>query len=83
MTDTTRSRKIGTLKMQPNQRWAIIRSGYSSPYELTSGDVFRVEVDGELKVTRMEFAHGNPGQYYSVDHYPLRGGLRAAIGRED
>jgi hypothetical protein len=56
--------------------------------------LFRVEVDGELHVTRMEFRHfdgplrgrqfrGQPGEYYSVDGYWLRDGLRAAIGAED
>jgi len=45
----------------------------------------------ELQVTRMEFRHftgplkgrlyrGQPGEYYSVDDYWLRDGLRAAIG---
>jgi hypothetical protein len=76
------SDKEGTLRMQSNQRWAIIRPG-CAPYELTSGDVFRVEVDGELKPTRMEWALGKAGRYYSVDGYPLRAGLRAAIGAED
>jgi hypothetical protein len=72
----------GTLRMQPSGRWAIIRSGHK-PYEITSGDVFRVEVDGELKVTRMEWAHGKQGRYYSVDGYELHSGMRAAIGAED
>jgi hypothetical protein len=34
--------------------------------------VFRGEVAGELKLTRLE--------YYSIDGYPLRNGLRVAIG---
>jgi hypothetical protein len=77
-----KSDKVGTLRMQANQRWAIIRPGHA-PYELTSGDVFRVEVDGQLKRTRMEWARGRSGRYYSVEGYPLRSGMRAAIGAED
>jgi hypothetical protein len=50
-------------------------------------------VDGELRVTRMEFRHftgplkgrelvGQTGECYSVDNYHLRNGARAAIGEE-
>jgi hypothetical protein len=46
------------------------------PVEITSGELFRVEVAGELKLTRREYDEG----YYSIDGYPLRDGLRAAIG---
>jgi hypothetical protein len=44
--------------------------------------LFRVEVAGVtgLQLTRMEYSHDEPGGYYSVDGYPLRDGLRAAIG---
>jgi hypothetical protein len=55
--------------------------------------VFRVEVDGaaHLKITRMDFWHfggprkgreyrEGPGEYYSVEGYELRDGLRAALG---
>jgi hypothetical protein len=52
-----------------------------------------VEVDGVLRVTRMEFWHhggplkgreykSGPGEYYSVDGYELRDGLRAAFRRQ-
>ena len=46
-----------------------------------SGELFRVEVAGakELQLTRMEYDLIDR-QYYSVDNYPLRDGLRAAIG---
>ena len=46
----------GVLRLQPSGRWAICRPG-DPPFEITSGDRFRIEVDGELKVTRMEFRH--------------------------
>jgi hypothetical protein len=46
------------------------------PNEITSGDLLRVEFAGQLKLTRMEYDEG----YYSIDGYPLRDGLRAAIG---
>lgn len=82
----------GILQMQPSGRWAIVRPG-QRPVEITSGEVFRIEVDGELKPTRMEFRHfsgplkgrthrGQPGEYYSVDGYWLRDGVRAALGAE-
>ena len=54
------SDKEGALRMQSNRRWAIVRPG-RAPYELTSGDVFRVEVDGKLLIIRMEFAHARSG----------------------
>jgi hypothetical protein len=71
----------------------VVRPG-RVPIEITSGDVFRVEVDGELKLTRMEFRHfggpmkgrvyrGQTGEYHSIDGYPLRDGVRAAIWAED
>jgi len=61
------------------------------PVEITSGELFRVDVNGELKVTRMEFREflaplkgrenrGQSGEFYSADGYWLRDGLRAAIG---
>ena len=69
--------KEGTLQMQPGGRWAICRPG-RMPHEITSGGVFRVEVDGKLKMTRMAIAQG--GAYCSVEGYVLRSGMRAAIG---
>jgi hypothetical protein len=70
--------KDGTLHLQASGRWAILRLG-REPFELTSGDVFRVEVGGGmLQVTRMEHLWGEG--YFSVDGFLLRDGLRAAIG---
>jgi hypothetical protein len=85
-----RDENEGTLRMKPSGRWAVCRPGHA-PVEITSGEPFRIEVDGELKLTRMEFRHfegplkgrgyrGQPGEYYSTDGYWLRDGLRAAIG---
>jgi hypothetical protein len=37
-------------------------AGLLMPVEITSGDLFRVEVDGELKLTRMEY----DDSYYSL-----------------
>jgi hypothetical protein len=85
------SDKEGTLRMQPSGRWAVCRPG-REPVEITSGELFRVEVDGQLEPTRMEYRHFEdpqgrryrvqPGEYYSVDGYKLRDGLLAAIGAE-
>jgi hypothetical protein len=63
------------------------------PVGIASGEIFRIEVAGELKLTRMEFRHfagplkgrelmGHTGEYYSFDGYWLRNGVRAAIGEE-
>jgi hypothetical protein len=89
------SEKEGTLRMQPSGRWAVCRPG-RTPVEINSGELFRVEVDGQLEPTCMEYRHfedpqgrrhtvqpGQPGEYYSVDGYELRDGLRAAIGEAD
>jgi hypothetical protein len=80
----------GILQLQRSGRWAIVRPR-RVPVELTSGEVFWVDVNGEMKPTRMEFRHfvgpanvrslhGQSGDYYSVDGYPLRNGMRAATG---
>jgi hypothetical protein len=71
------SEKEGTLRMMASGRWAVCRPG-REPVEITSGELFCVEVDGELQLTRMESTAN--GRYYTIDGYPLRDGLRAAIG---
>jgi len=58
------------------ERRAIGRSGMS-PVEITSGGVFSVEVDGKMRVTRMEH---DGRSYYAFQGYPLRDGLKASIG---
>jgi hypothetical protein len=65
------SNKEGTLRMMASRRWAIYRPG-QLPVEITSGELFRVKFAGQLKLTRMEYSHDEPGGYYSVDGYPLR-----------
>ena len=71
--------KEGTLRMRSSGRWAIVRPG-REPVEITSGELFRVEVLGEegLQLTRMEHLYAEG--YYSADGYELRDGMRAAIG---
>ena len=69
--------KQGILKLQAPGRWAITLSGHP-PIEITSGELFQVEVDGELKPTRMEFAHGQPGEYYFRRRLSVA--QRAALG---
>ena len=76
--------KEGVLCMQPSGRWAVCRPG-QRPVEITSGELFRVEVEGkpDLQLTRMDYQHcDHGGGYYSVDGYPLGDGLRAAFGEE-
>ena len=75
------SEKEGTLRMMPSGLWAIYRPG-RLPVEITSGELFRVEVGGKgLHLTRKEYDRAGR-QYYSIDGYPLRDGLRAAIGEQ-
>ena len=74
---TAMSNKEGTLRMQPSGRWAVCWPE-REPVEITSGELFRVEFAGQLKLTRIEYQPGDG--YYSVDIYSLRDGLRAAIG---
>jgi hypothetical protein len=68
-------KKIGILRMQPSRRWAICHPGHG-PVEITSGELFRIEV---LHVRRMEYAHDGRG-YYAVGGPELRSSMRAAIG---
>jgi hypothetical protein len=81
----TMAGKEGVLRMQPSGRWAVCRPG-QEPIEITSGEPFRVEVDGakELQLTRMEYRNlrRGGGEYFSVDDYQLRDGLRAAVGEQ-
>ena len=45
--------KEGTLQLQPSGRWAVDRPG-RAPVEITSGDVFRVEVEGAFADVRAD-----------------------------
>jgi hypothetical protein len=82
----------GRLRLRPSSgRWAIFRPG-ERPIEITSGEVFYLEVNGQLRLTRMEFRHFGEllkgrhlslrGEYYTSDGHPLRNGARAALGHE-
>src|SRR5262245_4806785 len=73
------SEKEGTLRMMPSGQWAVCRPG-ETPHEITSGDLFHIEFAGKLHLTRMKFRYSPRRGYYTVDGYPLRDGLRAAIG---
>ena len=74
----------GILHMTQSGRWAVCRSG-QSPIEISSGSVFSVEVDGKMRSTCMQYRHhqGGGGEYYSVDGYAPRDGMRASIVRGD
>jgi hypothetical protein len=76
MTDTE-----GTLQKQPSGRWAVCLPGHE-PVEIPAGEIFLLEVPGatgarELKRARMEQRPG--AEYYVVQGYPLRDGLRAGF----
>jgi hypothetical protein len=55
---------MGRLRLLSTGRWSIALPG-RTPVEITSGEVFLVEVDGELKLTRMEHLWGEG--YYSIE----------------
>ena len=71
------SEKEGTLRMRPSRRLTICRPGREPVVEITSGELFRVEVNGVLRVTRM--SHTPISGYFSIDDYELRDGIRAEI----
>ena len=72
------SEKDGILRMMPSGLWAVCRPG-ETPHGITAGDLFRIEFAGKLQLTRMKFRYRPRRGYYTVDGYPLRDGLRAAI----
>jgi len=72
--------KEGILRKQASGRWVGCPPG-RQPVEIKSGKLFRVEVDGVLRVTRMRYTPRRG--YYSADGYELRDGMRAAIGASD
>jgi hypothetical protein len=82
------SEKKGTLSMTSSGRWAVCRP-WREPVEIKCGELFRVEVAGAsgLQLTRMgssivPIRQGSwRAVYYSVDGYPLRNGMRAAVRR--
>jgi hypothetical protein len=57
--------KEGTLQMQSSGRWAICRPGFD-PIEITSRDVFRIEVPGEAGLRRTRMEHMDGEGYYSA-----------------
>jgi hypothetical protein len=73
----------GTLHLQPSGRWAIIRPG-RSPVAIVEGEVFELEVAGEMKLARMERRRRPDGtnEWVTAQGYELRDGMRAAIGVE-
>lgn len=76
---------IGTLMLTDTGRWAIVAKGRNA-YEITSGELFAVEVAGVMRTTRMEFAndpvHEQGGRYVSVDGFRLFEGMRAGVGSD-
>ena len=71
--------EAGILRVMPSGLWAMCRPG-ETPHEITAGDLFLIEFAGKLQLTRMKFRYRPRRGYYTVDGYPLRDGLRAAIG---
>jgi hypothetical protein len=74
------STKEGILRQQPAGGWAIVAPG-RSPVAILAGEVFDLEVAGEMKLARMERRrHVNGAEEWSTAQgYPLREGLRAGF----
>lgn len=67
--------KIGKLTKVDTGRWAIRYSDETHDYdEITSGDVFEIQVLGVWKTVRMESSNG---EYYAIPEVPLKEGLAA------
>jgi hypothetical protein len=67
------------LRQLPGGQWTIKAIG-REPVPILAGEIFLIEVPGytELQGTRMEMARPS-GEYYSVDGYELRDGMRAGF----
>lgn len=65
----------GILRLNNIGRWEIVWSD-GSIVELICGDVFEIETDFGMRKTRMEEIMGN---YYTVDGFTLKDGLKATI----
>jgi hypothetical protein len=70
----------GTLRLQPSGSWAIAWPG-REPVRIRAGESFKLEVDGQMRRTRMEYrdARWQEQGYYSADGYRLADGLRAGF----
>jgi hypothetical protein len=72
--------KEGTLHQLPSGGWAIVAPG-RSPIAIVAGEVFDLEVAGEMKLARMERRQRVDGveEWSTAQGYPLREGLRAGF----
>jgi hypothetical protein len=70
----------GELRGNVVGRWEITRNNpHEQPFaELTSGDMVFLDVDGEWRLTRIEYDHAAKS-YVSVDGYRLADGIMAAL----
>lgn len=67
--------RTGKLTKVDAGRWAIRYSDEKHDYdEITSGDVFEIQVLGVWHKVRMESAGG---EYYSIPRQPLKEGMAA------
>lgn len=65
--------RIGKLTKVETGRWAI-RYGEYDCNEITSGDVFEIQILGVWHTVRMESSNG---EYYATPKVPLKEGLSA------
>ncbi len=67
--------KVGKLTKVDTGRWAIRYSAEKYDYDqITSGDVFEIQILGVWQTVRMESSNG---EYYATPKVPLKEGLSA------
>jgi len=64
----------GILEKLPSKRWGIYESDNNETLELTSGDIFQLEVLGKWETLRMEYIEG---EYKPVPYTPIEAGMKA------
>ena len=69
------------MRMMASGQWAVCRPG-ETRQELTAGDLFLIEFASKLQLKRMKCRYRPRRGCCTVDGYPLRDGLRAAIGED-
>jgi hypothetical protein len=72
-----------TLRLLRSGQWAIQVTG-REPVPIVAGEIFLLEVPGYTKLQGTRMEQRADGEYYSVDGYALRDGMRAGFydGRE-
>ena len=66
----------GVLRQNTLNRWETVSPDGGSLFELTCGDVFEIETELGMNLTRIEAARG---KYSTINEFPWREGLKARV----